>query len=73
MLIYSPNSFESNWAKKEYRTALMSDPVNQGLKLLPLMAQKTEVAPELIDLKWLDATSPVKLETAVRKVLEALL
>jgi TIR domain len=73
LLVYSPEFFSSVWAKKEYQGRLMSDPVNQSRKLLPIMLKQTEVAEELQELKWLDATSPVALEKAIRKVLEALL
>lgn len=73
ILVYSPDFFNSVWSKREYRNTLMDDPVNQSRKLLPIMWKQADVARELKEFKWLDATSPVGLEKTIRKVLETVL
>lgn len=73
LLVYSPDFFSSDWAQSEYGRLLMKDPRNRDGKLIPLMYRDTTVPDELAEFKWLGAQSPIELEKAVRKILEAVL
>jgi len=71
-VVLSPSSVSSQWVKEELRTVFHYQVTRKGKIVLPLLYQRCEIPPFLIDKLYADFTEPGKYEFVLRQLLSRL-